>query len=205
MAYAPNGLMSKETFLSLCRVNKLLQKSTCTSVMAGAVFDRALRPLPRDPDASPRTAETLGFNQFRNLVVPEFAKLKKVEEGALIDRLSRCEFPSSVTLAGSQLSRSQKEPAEAPADIGAVAAGEQSDQPPPAADPPPAQSEPAHPKLHLNVSAEFVSAFTQLQSISRRKMAKRKMEQMKEVSAAQNRTVGFISTDFTIYAAVQCR
>lgn len=185
MAYSPDGTMTKGTFLSLCRVNKLLHKNTCTSIMAGSVFNRSLRALKRDPDASPRMSDAIGFNQFRTLVVPEFAKLKKMEENALIDKLSLCEFPSSVTLAGSQLSKSQK--------------GAQDDTPLPEFDPtaqPVAADETVkkeeaearelkHPKLSLDVSAEIMTSFIQLQSISRRKLAKRKMEQLKEVRAIE--------------------
>lgn len=175
MAYAPSAFMDKDTFLSLCRVNKLLHKHTCTSAMAGAVFESALRPAKQNADASPRMDSAIGFNQFRHIVVPEFSKLKKMEEIALVEKLSLCEFPASVTLAGSNLSRSHKENPDttvplATAPTETAQSGEGS-----------TAAESARPKLHLNVSAEFVTAFTQLQSISRRKFAKRKLEQLKEL------------------------
>lgn len=178
LSYAPDGLMTKNTFFSLCRVNKLLHKNTCTSAMAGAVFDRSLRPLKSEPDATHHITDTIGYNQFRLLVVPEFAKLKRMEENELIQRLSRCEFPSSVTLAGSQLTISQKA-----AKSDALPDFQPEDALTLAVDPavaPDAANLP-RPSLSLEVSAKFLSALTQLQSISRRKLAQRKVEQLKEV------------------------
>lgn len=212
MIYCPSGAMPKSSFLTLCRVNKLLNKNTCTSVMAGGAFDQSLLPVkPADGDTqSFRLAETIGFNQFRSRVVPEFAKLKKIEERVLIDKLSMCEFPSSVTMAGSSAKElkaiSAKYNANAATGSGSSVAPTSSttDKPltkeAPAIDstattPPiantaattentPHNTAPEvstpHP-ISLNVSVEFINTFTRLQSIARSKIAKRKVANLKEI------------------------
>lgn len=150
--------------------------------MAGEIFESALRLLKRAEGESPRLAETIGYNQFRTLVVPEFAKLKKMEVDALLERLSRCEFPSSVVLAGSELSRSQKDQANIPDLVTTAVVPPTADNTDstvtPEAEPEAALKEKNRP---LSISTDVLGALTKLQTLSRRKIAQRKVEQLKEV------------------------
>ena len=195
LMYCPNGLISKSTFLSLCRVNKLLHKNTCTSKMAGDIFDRVCGPMQRGPDESPRIADALTYNSFRLQVVPEFAKLKNLTEETLIEKLSLCEYPSSVILAGGNsnlkplpIRRSSKDygaalstdiPAEeATAALAAVT--------PPAPAPEPVAEKTKSVSLKLDISAEVVAAFIHLQTKTRVKIATRRVEALKEVKISNH-------------------
>lgn len=174
--------MKKDDFLSLCRVNKLLNKHV-NSAMATEAFQNALRPAPRDGDGTPRLEDTIGYNQFRQLLVPSFAKLKELNETDLIERLSRCEFPSYVVRAGSTLPVAPNTTSTpiVPVPTEGTPSPEAAKVVAPIEEPNNHEETTSSKLRRMEVGANVLAAMIRLQALLRAKIAKRRVADLKEV------------------------
>ena len=144
--------------------------------MAGEIFDQAIRRTNL-ADVDSNIPATIGFNQFRRSVVPGFAKLKNIDDNALIEKLAMCELPTFVVTATSNTNTALKstdteKPPEQPKLDGAAVESNCS-----------GTSNPTGIAFNNNVNLkpEDIQALTQLQSLTRAKLAKKSVHNLREV------------------------